>query len=68
MGNNKQDKGFKIAVLAIMVVFATLFYIEYVRSNRYIAIPHGDALGWVFDTQEEMYVRPYNGNVKNYNK
>lgn len=68
MENNKQNNSFKIAVLAIVVVFATLFYIEYVRSNRYIAISHGDGIGWVFDTQEEMYMRPYNGNVKNYNK
>ena len=68
MENNKQDKGFKMAVLAIIVIFATLFYIEYVRSNRYIPVHRGDGIGWIFDTHKEMYINPYKGNVKNYDK
>lgn len=52
MENNKQDKGFKMAVLAIMVIFATLFYIEFVRSNRYIVVPNG----YIYDTRSDAVI------------
>lgn len=56
MENSKQDKGFKIAVLAIMVIFATLFYIEYVRSNRYIVVSSGDGVGYIYDTRSDLII------------
>lgn len=56
MENNKQDKGFKIAVLAIMIIFATLFYIEYVRSNRYVVVPNGDGVGYIYDTRSDLII------------
>ena len=56
MENNKQDKGFKIAVLAIMVIFATLFYLEYVRSNRYIVVPSSEGIGEIYDTKTEEVI------------
>lgn len=56
MENNKQDNGFKIAVLAIMVIFTTLFYVEYVRSNRYIVVPRGDGIGYIYDTRSDLII------------
>ena len=64
MGNNKQEKSFKIAVLAIVIVFATLFYIEYARSNRYIAVPNADGVGYVFDIKKERSY-PVKGLIEN---
>lgn len=63
----KENK-IKIAILAIIVIFATLFYIEYARSNRYITVPSGDGNGCVFDTKKEMFIRIWKGNVKDYKK
>lgn len=56
MENNKQDKGFKIVVLAIIVIFATLFYIEYVRNNRYVVVPNGDGVGYIYDTRSDLII------------
>ena len=54
------DSVFKIAVLAIVVTFATLFYLEYAKSNRYIVIPNGDAAGSLYDTKTDVIIRGYN--------
>lgn len=51
----KENK-IKIAILAIIVIFATLFYIEYVRSNRYIVVPRGDGIGYIYDTRSDLII------------
>lgn len=68
MENNKQDKGFKIAALAIIVVFATLFYMEYARSSRYLPVSGDESPRCVFDTKTERFILMYQGNIKDYNK
>lgn len=51
----KENK-IKIAIFAIIVIFATLFYIEYVRSNRYIVVPRGDGIGYIYDTRSDLII------------